>query len=363
MSRFSAFDHQCMTRALRLAEQGLFSTQPNPRVGCVIVQDGRVVGEGAHLRAGEPHAEVFALRQAAEQAAGATAYVTLEPCAHHGRTPPCADALVAARLKRVVVAAADPFEQVDGRGLQRLREAGIEVEVGLLEAQARELNCGFYSRLQRGRPFVRLKLASSLDGRIALANGESRWVSGAEARQDVQYWRARSSAILSSARTVEIDDPHVTVRLDQPFVPPLRIVLAHRRLPPIGSRVFQDQAAPVLLVAPPDLLQGLHWPSETQALSADQHGVDLRQLMRALAERGVNELHTECGGVLAAALLRAHLVDELLWYQAPRLLGGDARPALGALGLSALDEEGRWQLIDCRQLGQDLRLRLRPREQ
>ncbi|WP_225444621.1 bifunctional diaminohydroxyphosphoribosylaminopyrimidine deaminase/5-amino-6-(5-phosphoribosylamino)uracil reductase RibD [Pseudomarimonas arenosa] len=349
-----------MAHALQLAARGMFTTQPNPRVGCVIAQGETWVGEGAHLQAGGPHAEVFALRQAGAQARGATAYVTLEPCAHHGRTPPCAEALVAAQVKRVVVAAGDPFDQVNGRGVQRLREAGIEVQVGLMEAQARELNLGFYARVQRRRPFVRLKLASSLDGRIALANGASRWVTGAAARQDVQYWRARSSAILSSARTVEIDDPLLTVRLDQPFAPPLRVILAHRRLPPISARLFHDRATPTLLVAPPELLKGTDWPCQTLALPANEQGVELPQLLHALAERGINELHTECGGILAASLLRAELVDELLWYQAPRLLGGDSRPALGALGVTELTEQGRWRLLECRQVGEDLRLRLRP---
>ena len=359
MSMFSAFDHACMQRALRLAERGLYTTQPNPRVGCVIALDGEVVGEGAHLRAGQPHAEVFALRQAGDRAKGATAYVTLEPCAHHGRTPPCADALVAAKLKRVVVAAQDPFHAVDGRGIERLRAAGVEIEIGLMADAARELNVGFYCRVQRQRPFIRLKLASSLDGRIALANGSSRWVTGMAARADVQHWRARSSAILSSARTVELDDPQLTVRLEQDLQPPLRVIVCHRRLPPLNARLFHDGLAPVLLAAPAELLAAVDPPCETLGLPCSTDGIELPILMQALAERGVNELHTECGGVLAANLLRAELVDELLWYQAPRLLGGDSRPALGALGLDRLDAAASWQLLDCRQLGADLRLRLR----
>lgn len=358
---FSAFDHACMQRALRIAERGLYTTQPNPRVGCVIVRDGEVVGEGAHLQAGQPHAEVFALREAGGRAEGGTAYVTLEPCAHHGRTPPCADALVAAKLKRVVVAAQDPFPAVDGRGIERLRAAGIEVATGLMADAARELNVGFYSRVQRQRPFVRLKLASSLDGRIALANGSSRWLTGEPARADVQHWRARSSAILSSARTVELDDPQLTVRLEQDFQPPLRVIVCHRRLPPLNARLFQDGLAPVLLAAPAELLSGVDLPCETLCLPAAANGVDLAMLMQALAERGVNELHTECGGVLAAALLRAQLVDELLWYQAPRLLGGDSRPALGALGLDRLEAAAMWRMLDCVQIGDDLRLRMRMR--
>jgi diaminohydroxyphosphoribosylaminopyrimidine deaminase/5-amino-6-(5-phosphoribosylamino)uracil reductase len=229
-----------MAHALRLAGRGLCTTQPNPRVGCVIAHGDEVVGTGFHQRAGEPHAEVYALREAGERARGATAYVTLEPCAHHGRTPPCADALVAAGVKRVVIAAEDPFPQVAGRGIGKLRDAGVRVDVGLMREAARELNIGFFSRIERGRPWVRVKLAMSLDGRTALANGESKWITGEAARADVQRWRARSSAILSGSGTVLADDPRLTVRLPEgeAFAPPLRVILDRQLRTPAVSHVL-----------------------------------------------------------------------------------------------------------------------------
>ncbi|MEO6927013.1 MAG: bifunctional diaminohydroxyphosphoribosylaminopyrimidine deaminase/5-amino-6-(5-phosphoribosylamino)uracil reductase RibD, partial [Rhodanobacter sp.] len=222
-----------MAHALRLAERGIYTTQPNPRVGCVIAHGEEVVGSGFHQRAGEPHAEVFALREAAQRARGATAYVTLEPCAHYGRTPPCADALIAAGARRVVIASEDPFPQVNGRGIDKLRAAGITVETGLMREPARELNIGFFSRIERGRPFVRVKLAMSLDGRTALANGESKWITGEAARADVQRWRARSSAILSGSGTVLADNPQLTVRLAEQTSPPLRVILDRQLRTPV----------------------------------------------------------------------------------------------------------------------------------
>ncbi|NII71752.1 diaminohydroxyphosphoribosylaminopyrimidine deaminase/5-amino-6-(5-phosphoribosylamino)uracil reductase [Dyella sp. SG562] len=360
MSSFTPTDHTLMAQALRLAERGLFTTQPNPRVGCVIAHGDTVVGEGFHPRAGEPHAEVFALRAAGERARGATAYVTLEPCAHHGRTPPCADALVAAGVARVVVAAEDPFPQVAGRGIGKLRDAGIAVELGLMREAARELNVGFFSRIERGRPWVRVKLAMSLDGRTALANGASKWITGEAARADVQRWRARSSAILAGSGTVLADDPRLTARIDAPFAPPLRVVLDRSLRTPAGSHVL-DGSAPTLLLhaegaAVPAHLQNV----DLAAVPAADGGLDLSSALALLAARGCNEVHVEAGPTLCGALFAAGLADELLLYVAPMLLGDSARPLLH---LPTLQDMGaRWNLRvqDQRMLGQDLRLRLRP---
>lgn len=358
MLKFSAFDHACMTQALRLADCGLYTTRPNPRVGCVLASEGEVVGSGWHRQAGGPHAEVFALREAGDRARGSTAYVTLEPCAHHGRTPPCADALVTAGVKRVVVAVRDPFPEVDGRGIDRLRAAGIEVEVGLLEGAARALNCGFFARIERGRPWLRLKLACSLDGRIAMADGASRWITGEAARADVQRWRARSCAILSGAETVRRDNPGLNVRLEAAFVPPMRVVVAGHRGVPDDASLWHDGLAPNLLVVPEPTVEAPAPGCEVLALPSDARGVDLSALMRALAARGINEIHTECGARLAGGLIDAGLVDELLVYQAPVLLGDDALPML-RLRLDDLAARLRLQRMESVAVGEDLRMRFR----
>lgn len=371
---FTASDHACMAQALRLAERGLHTTQPNPRVGCVLAQGGEVVGSGWHQRAGGPHAEVFALREAGERARGATAYVTLEPCAHHGRTPPCADALVAAGVARVVVAAEDPFPQVAGRGIGKLRAAGIVVETGLLRAEARELNCGFFSRLERGRPYVRVKLAMSLDGRTALADGESKWITGEAARADVQRWRARSSAILTGSGTVRADDPRLTVRLDpgsaafageeglgEAAFAPWRVVLDRRLRIPAGSHVL-DGAAPTLVLHGAGASCGDDRYARVECAAVVEQGdaLDLAAVLALLARRGCNELHAEAGPTLCGALFAAGLVDELLLYVAPVLLGDAARALLALPPLASM--AARWQLHlrDQRMLGRDLRLRLCP---
>lgn len=356
---FSAFDHACMAEALRLAEQGLYTTRPNPRVGCVIAREGEVIGRGWHQRAGGPHAEVFALREAGERARGATAYVTLEPCAHHGRTPPCADALLAAQVERVVVAAHDPFPEVDGRGSARLRAAGITVEHGLMEAAARELNLGFFSRIERGRPWLRLKLAASLDGRTALANGASTWITGEAARADVQRWRARSCALLSSSATLRADDPKLTVRLDAEVAPVARVIVCGSGGPPIGAALLSDGLAPVWLAGPAESLPDIPGCERIELPSAER-GVQLDCLLAELARRGVNEVHGECGARLSGALLRAGLVDELLLYQAPVVLGSGARPLFDDIDLTAMAQRYRFHLQDLRAVGDDLRLRLRP---
>ncbi|MBE1158868.1 bifunctional diaminohydroxyphosphoribosylaminopyrimidine deaminase/5-amino-6-(5-phosphoribosylamino)uracil reductase RibD [Dyella acidiphila] len=351
-----------MAQALRLAERGLYTTQPNPRVGCVIAHGEEVVGQGWHERAGQPHAEVFALREAGPRALGATAYVTLEPCAHHGRTPPCADALLAAGIGRVVIAAEDPFPQVAGRGIEKLRMAGVAVEAGLLRDAARELNLGFFSRIERGRPWVRVKLAMSLDGRTALANGESKWITGEAARADVQHWRARSSAILSGSGTVLADNPRLTVRLDEtPFTPPWRVILDRQLRTPAGSHVLDGQVPTLVLHAdtagqPDHRFERV----ECMAIPSADSSLDLHAVLRLLAERGCSEVHVEAGPTLCGALLATGLADELLLYIAPLLLGDAARPLLHLPALTEM--ASRWSLhtVDQRQLGGDWRLQLRP---
>lgn len=358
---FSALDHAMMARALRLAERGLYTTRPNPVVGCVLVRGDEVVGEGWHARAGEPHAEVHALREAGDRARGATAYVTLEPCAHTGRTGPCADALVAAGVSRVVAAMRDPFPQVDGAGFDRLRAAGIAVASGLLEAQARELNRGFVSRLERGRPWLRVKLASSLDGRSALANGESKWISGEASRLDVQRWRARCGALLTGAGTVLADDPHLTVRLgdDTPFVPPLRVVL-DPGLATIHRGHVRAGDAPTLYIHAPDARVPRGVDAQMAAVPVHAGRFDLAAVLRLLAGRGIGEVQLEAGATLAGAFLAAGLVDELLLYVAPLLLGAQARPLFDGLDIQTMADRHALKLVESRAIGDDLRLLLRP---
>jgi len=352
-----------MARALRLAARGLCTTDPNPRVGCVLAAGDDVVGEGHHARAGGPHAEVVALRAAGARARGATAYVTLEPCSHHGRTPPCADALVAAGVARVVYAVGDPNPRVNGGGAARLREAGIVVDSGVLERAARELNRGFLSRMERGRPWVRLKLACSLDGRTALAGGESRWITSEAAREDVQRLRAQSSAILTGVGTVLADDPRLDVRLPDTVRQPLRVVLDPRLETPPSAKILQPPGDVLLLGADaggtdPRRLEAAGARVET--LPGDAASLDLRSVLFRLAELEVNELHAECGATLAGALLAASLVDELVVYVAPVLLGEHSRP-LAALGpLGSMQERLRLEFVSERRVGPDLRLVLRP---
>lgn len=360
---FSELDHLHMAHALRLAERGLFTTQPNPRVGCVIARDAQVLGCGFHQRAGEPHAEVYALRAAGDGARGATVYVTLEPCAHYGRTPPCAEALIAAGVARVVVASKDPFAPVAGRGLAMLRAAGIAVETGLLELAARELNLGFLSRIERGRPWLRVKLAMSLDGRTALANGQSQWITGEAARADGQRWRARSSAILTGIGTVLADNPRLTVRLpgDAACMPPLRVVVDSRLRTPADSHVLAA-GAPTLLVHAANAQVPAHLAHvERLALARGDDGLDLHALLAELARRDVNELHVEAGPCLAGSLFAQGLADELLLYIAPVLLGDQARPLLALPALGDMAERWQLQVLEQRSVGVDWRLRLRPR--
>jgi len=366
---FSDFDRFAMQRALTLAARGLQTTDPNPRVGCVIAQRGRVVGEGWHERAGEAHAEVAALRAAGSQAAGATVYVTLEPCSHHGRTPPCVEALIAARVARVVIAAGDPNPRVDGKGAAALRAAGIVVESGLMEEEATDLNGGFFRRMRTGRPLLRVKLAMSLDGRTALANGESRWITGEAAREDVHRWRARSSAVLTGVGTVLADDPRLDVRLpDEPGVvrrQPLRVVLDSQLRTPPGARLFQTPGEVLILTT-------LSAPEDPRALSLTAHGARLESLpldgerialsavLDRLGELEQNEVLVEAGATLAGELLRQALADELLLYVGLRLLGPSARALVAMPPLSRLADAASFSLIDIQQVGDDLRLRLRP---
>ncbi|HEX4480845.1 MAG TPA: bifunctional diaminohydroxyphosphoribosylaminopyrimidine deaminase/5-amino-6-(5-phosphoribosylamino)uracil reductase RibD [Rudaea sp.] len=360
MTDFSAADHAHMARALRLAERGLFTTQPNPRVGCVIARGDEVIAEGWHQRAGEPHAEVFALRDAGERARAATAYVTLEPCAHFGKTPPCADALIASGISRVVAACEDPNPRVAGGGFRKLRDVGIAVDIGLMRDAARELNRGFLSRLERKRPWVRVKLASSLDGRTALANGESKWITSEASRADVQRWRARSSAILTAIGTVLADDPRLTVRLDESFVAPLRVVLDRTLRTPRDAHVL-DGTAPTLIVHGADAKPDERFSNvELAAIPASNGKLYFDALLILLAERGVNELQVEAGPKLCGSLMADGLVDELLLYTAPVLLGDTSRPLLTLPECSSMNDARRWKIVDRRHIGEDTRLLLRP---
>jgi diaminohydroxyphosphoribosylaminopyrimidine deaminase/5-amino-6-(5-phosphoribosylamino)uracil reductase len=355
---FSDIDARHMRRALALAERGLYTTQPNPRVGCVIAHADTIVGEGWHVCAGEPHAEVLALRDADARARGATAYVTLEPCAHHGRTPPCADALIEAHVARVVAATPDPNPKALG-GLVRLRAAGIATATGLLQDEARALNAGFFSRIERGRPWVRLKIAASLDGRTALADGDSKWITSTAARDDVQRWRARSSAILTGIGTALADDPRLTVRLDAGYVAPLRVVLDSNLRTPAGSHLL-DGAAPTLIVHAlgEEPMDGRFNRAELFGVDGENGQLDLAAILAELARREVNELQVEAGPILSGAFVSARLADELLLYLAPKLLGDTAQPMARLPALPALDAAATMALVEQSTCGPDLRLRL-----
>lgn len=351
-----------MRAALALAQRGLGNAWPNPAVGCVLVKDGRVIGRGWTQPGGRPHAETEALRRAGDAARGATAYVTLEPCSHHGRTPPCCEALAGAGIARVVMAMRDPDPRVNGRGLAMLRCAGIAVEEGLLEAEARALNAGFFRRIQAGMPVVTLKLASTLDGRIATATGESRWITGEAARREVHALRARHDAILVGSGTVLADDPDLTCRLPgMERVPMLRVVAdARLRTPPSARLVQSARVAPVLVMtAPghPPAAQAPFMEAGADMVTAPAHaagGLDLPSLLRALGRRGVTRVLAEGGAGLAAALLRQGLVDRLVWFHAPAVMGGDGHPALEGLRLAALSAMPRFRRVALRALGDDM---------
>ncbi len=359
---FSAVDHGMMARALQLGELGLWTTSPNPRVGCVLLRDGEIVGEGWHARAGEAHAEVHALRAAGERARGATAYVTLEPCSHFGRTPPCAEALLAAGVSRAVAAMSDPNPLVAGNGLAKLRAAGIETACGLLENEARELNMGFVSRMTRGRPWLRLKVAASLDGKTALNNGLSQWITGPEARRDGHRWRARACAILTGMGTVRDDDPSLTVRDVETPRQPLRVVVDSRLETPPTAKILQGGG--VLIAAAVDVPEKAKILRSTGAevlvLPSVSGKVDLRELLVELGRRGINEVHAEAGFKLNGSLLCEGLVDEFLFYLAPCLIGHQAAGLFNLPELLALDGKQRLQIRDVRQIGADIRLIARP---
>jgi diaminohydroxyphosphoribosylaminopyrimidine deaminase / 5-amino-6-(5-phosphoribosylamino)uracil reductase len=359
---FSAVDHGMMGRALQLAERGLWTTSPNPRVGCVLVRDGRIVGEGWHEKAGQPHAEVHALRAAGEQARGATAYVSLEPCSHHGRTPPCAEALIAAGVARVVAAMTDPNPLVAGQGLARLQAAGIATASGLLENEARELNIGFVSRMTRGRPWLRLKAAASLDGKTALNNGVSQWITGPEARRDGHAWRARACAILTGIGTVRDDDPQLSVRDVDTTRQPLRVVVDSRLEIPLTARILHGGGT--LVVGAIDHAEKAALLRSTgnfvEILKNPAGKVDLKAMLELLASRGINEVHAEAGCKLNGSLLREGLVDELLLYLAPCLIGDQASGLFNLPELATLDGKRPLQIRDLRQVGADIRVLARP---
>ena len=362
-------DEIYMARALKLAARGRFTTHPNPNVGCVIVKDGEIVGEGFHYRAGEPHAEVHALRMAGEKAQGATAYVTLEPCSHHGRTPPCCEALIAAGVTRVVAAMQDPNPQVAGRGLYRLQQEGVDVSHGLMMNEAEALNKGFLKRMRTGFPWIQLKMGASLDGRTAMASGESQWITSPQARRDVQRLRAQSHAILTSSATVLADDPALTVRWDelnadtQALYPqenlrqPLRIVIdsqnrvtpQHRIVEQVGETLFARTRA-----------DERQWPENVRTLLVPEHNgrLDLVVLMMLLGKQQINSIWVEAGPTLAGALLEAGLVDELIVYIAPKLLGSDARGLCVLPGLEKLEQAPHFKFNEIRHVGPDICLHL-----
>lgn len=367
-------DVALMARAIQLARRGLYSTHPNPRVGCVIAHGDVIVGEGWHERAGEAHAEVRALSMAGPDARGATAYVTLEPCSHFGRTPPCSRALIDAGIARVVAASKDPNPHVSGRGLQQLREAGVRVIEGVLEAEAARLNPGFLRRMRTGRPWVRLKIAASLDGRTAMASGESQWITGPESRRDVQRLRAMSDAILTGVNTVLVDDPSLTVRRNElgdlgqatePSRQPLRVIADRDARTPVSARILQGGnvylfcSSEALATKPAQDLSALG--VSLNGIGWQDDGVNLSHLLDRLGELGVNELLVEAGPTLAGGFIAGGLVDELWLYQAPMFLGSEGRPT-ARLPLNTMSEKVQWKVLDRRQVGADQRLILAPHE-
>ena len=359
---FRVDDHRHMARALRLAARGLNTTTPNPRVGCVIVSAGAVVGEGWHQRAGEPHAEVHALRAAGGAARGATVYVTLEPCDHHGRTPPCTEMLIAAGVGRVVAAMVDPNPLVSGRGLARLEAAGVRTASGLMSGEANELNIGFVSRMTRQRPWLRAKIAASLDGKTALANGASQWITGPAARRDGHRWRARSCAVMTGIGTLRDDNPQLNVRDVPCDRQPLRVVVDSRLRMRPDARIL-DGGGVIVATATPEAagIRALESAgAEVWRVGGRESKVDLAELVRRLADRGVNEILVEAGINLHSALMVAGLIDEFLLYLAPHFLGDAGRGMLRLPGLERLDQRLDLELRDVRRFGPDLRILARP---
>ena len=348
---FNDFDHAMMRRALELAAKGLYTTTPNPRVGCVVVKNEKVVGEGWHEKAGGPHAEVVALQDAPEDA---TLYVTLEPCSHYGRTPPCVDLIRNKKVKRVVAAMLDPNPHADAGG-EELAASGIAFEHGLMAAEARELNIGFVSRVTRGRPWVRLKVAATLDGRTALANGKSQWITGEEARRDGHRWRARACAVLTGAGTVVTDDPQLTVRDVATPRQPLRVVVDSKLETPPQARILQGERALIFAAK-----EGTLPNAEVVSLRNENNKVDLPKMLAELASRGINELHVEAGSRLNASLLREGCVDEFLIYLNPSFLGDTAQGMFDLPAFTALEQRPKLKLLSTERVGDDLRLLARP---
>lgn len=356
---FSVEDHTFMSQALRLAAHGLYSTDPNPRVGCVIVRDGAVVGKGWHRAAGEPHAEAHALEDAGENARGATAYVTLEPCSHYGRTPPCVDALINAGISRVVVAAQDPSPKVAGQGLARLKMQGVAVELGLMQKQAVQLNSGFISRFSRGRPYVRAKLAMSLDGRTSMANGESKWITSEAARDDVQRLRARSSVIVTGIGTVLADNPRMNARIHADVIQPDRVVVDTNLRMPSDAAMFKQTGLTWLANCSRDeRLRSRLQQAGARLLDLPTHNgtIDLHALLSALSDLEYNEVLVEAGPTLSGAFMQAGLIDELIIYQAPHLMGDGGSPLMYLPSIQSMQNRLELKMTELRYVGNDLRL-------
>ena len=365
MSDFNVADHGFMAEALRLAEQGLYATDPNPRVGCVVVKEGEIVGRGFHKKAGEAHAEVLALKEAGADAKDATLYVTLEPCSHQGKTPPCTDAVIEAGVKRVVAAMGDPNPKVNGQGFEKLRAKGIGVQSGFMETQAAALNPGFISRMSRGRPWVRSKLAVSLDGRTALATGQSKWISGEAAREDVHRWRARSSAVLTGIGTILADDPNFSVRLAGEWRQPLKVVVDTNLSTPPNAKLLQQNAESVFFataVADPEEQEPiLNTGASIQVFPEKRGFMNLKAILESLTELECNEVLVEAGSGMNGALLEAGLLDEFIIYLVPCLMGDTARGMFTLPPLASLQDRRDLVITDMRMFGNDLRLMLRPK--
>ncbi|MCW9024323.1 MAG: bifunctional diaminohydroxyphosphoribosylaminopyrimidine deaminase/5-amino-6-(5-phosphoribosylamino)uracil reductase RibD [Gammaproteobacteria bacterium] len=359
MPLFSDADYRYMSHALQLAKRGLNTTDPNPRVGCVVVKQDSIVGEGWHVRAGEAHAEIHALQSAGDNAKGATAYVTLEPCSHHGRTPPCSQALIDAGLSRVVIAMQDPHSRVDGSGIQQLRDAGIQVDSGLLEDQAGKLNPGFIKRMKNKRPYVRLKMAMSLDGRTAMASGESQWITSAGAREDVQRLRARSSAIITGVGTVLADDPSMNVRLEGTERQPLRVVVDTNLSMPTTAKMLGLPGRTVIMTCSEDddAIQALtEAGAEVLCMPYCNHNVSLANVLDTLAEMDINEVLVETGATLSGSMLQEGLIDELIIYMAPSIMGDNARGLFRLPNIESMDDKVKLDITDIRAVGCDWRI-------
>lgn len=359
---FTAADYTFMSQAIQLAKKGQYTTAPNPNVGCVIVKNGKIIGEGWHQKAGEAHAEINALKQAAKEAEGATVYVTLEPCCHHGKTPPCTEALIKAKVKHVIAAMVDPHTRVAGQGLKLLQQAGVSVQHGLLEQQSRDLNPGFIKRMQTNLPYVRCKLAMSLDGRTAMASGESKWITSKAAREDVQRLRAKSDAIVTGVGTVLADDPALTVRLDEVNKQPLRIVVDTNLSMPVTAKMLKEPGKTVLMTcsAEKNISQTLtDAGAEIHMMPYCDSSVDLKSVLQELAKLQINDVLLETGATLSGAMLEAGLIDELIIYMAPLLMGNKARGLFALPELESMSDKIELEISDQRMVGQDMRISAR----